>query len=87
MRMVLVSSRCSSRSGVSSSISADARQPFSGVRTSWHIRLMNSLFASFAARSRMTTSARCAACTARPTPSSPPRAPFAYGENMHGGHA
>ena len=92
-RIVLASSRWSSSSWVSSSISAEARQPFSGVRTcgrvgglglgeglgrsgsagwqgqtacgersantappplllqptSWHIRLMNSLLASFAA--------------------------------------
>lgn len=35
--MVLASSRCSSARGVSSSISALARQPFRGVRTSWHL--------------------------------------------------
>jgi len=43
---------------VSSSISADARQPLSGVRTSWHMRLMNSDLASLAAFSRATTRAR-----------------------------
>lgn len=47
---------------VSSSISALARQPLSGVRTSWHMRLMNSDLASLDAFSRATTSARCAAC-------------------------
>ena len=62
MRMVLVSSRCSSSRGVSRSISALARQPLSGVRTSWHMSDMNSLLASFAAFSFVTTSARCAAC-------------------------
>mmetsp|Transcript_18011 Transcript_18011/g.50349 ORF Transcript_18011/g.50349 Transcript_18011/m.50349 type:complete len:227 (-) Transcript_18011:757-1437(-) len=60
-RMVLASSCCSSSSIVSSSISAEARQPLRGVRTSWHMRLINSLLASLAAFSRATDTARCAA--------------------------
>eukprot|EP00955_Chlamydomonas_euryale_P082792 363764-Chlamydomonas_euryale.AAC.20 len=61
-QIVFASSRCSCSSGVSSSISADARQPLSGVRTSWHMSDMKSLLASLDAFSRATVSARCAAC-------------------------
>ena len=48
-------------SGVSSSISAEARHPLRGVLTSWHIRDMNSDLASLAAFSRATVRALWAA--------------------------
>ena len=46
---------------VSNNISADARQPLRGVRTSWHIKLMNSLLASFEAFSFATVNVLAAA--------------------------
>ena len=62
--MTVLSKACWGRTcrSVSKSISAEARQPLRGVRTSWHIRLMNSLLASLEDRSWATATALAAAC-------------------------